>query len=321
LAEVAQTAGRAEVGAGAAATTTTPSTADATTAPVEGVGEGDGEGCPECGERLLGDFCHRCGEKRPEARDLSVRHFVVDTARELTSVDSKLTRTLLTLMFRPGRLTAEWVAGRRGRYLKPLNLCLGVFAASLFVFTASKQVSMFDIGLILENERQMGQEWKLKGQGVFGSLFDRVAARKGVTRESLQDAVSDRWQRNVSLIQPTQIILLAALLQIVYFFSRRYFVEHLVFSMHFLAFAIMTTTLMWPVYYLIGIKPTRLNMLVATAKFAVDVVYLFVALRVVYRGSPALAAVRALVVFAGYFCVYVVTYLIAMFAALRAVLR
>jgi hypothetical protein len=268
----------------------------------------------------MGDYCHRCGEKRPEARDLSVRHFVRDVAQEVTSLDSKLTRTLLTLMFRPGRLTTEWVAGRRSRYLKPLNLCLGVFAVSLFVFTASKQVSMFDIGLIIKNEKQMAEEWHLKGGGAYGRLFDRAAARKGVTREALEDAVSDRWQRNVSIIQPVQIIILALLLQIVYYFSRRYFVEHLVFSMHFLAFAILTTTMMWPVYYLIGIAPTRLNFLVAAAKFAVDIFYLFVALRLFYRGSPALAAVRALVVFAGYFTIYIVTYMVAMLAAMVAIL-
>jgi hypothetical protein len=250
-----------------------------------------------------------------------VRHFVRDTAQELTSLDSKLTRTLRTLMFRPGLLTCEWVAGRRARYLKPLNLCLGIFAVSLFVFTASKQVSMFDMGLILENERQMGEEWKLKGQGAFGRLFDHVAARKGVKREALLDAVSDRWQRNFSLTQPAQIILLAVLLQVVYFFSRRYFVEHLVFSMHFLSFTSLTTTLMWPVYYLIGIGPTRLNMLISLTKFAVDILYLFVALRLFYRGSPAVAAVLALVVFAGYFFIYVLNYMVAMVAALGAILR
>jgi hypothetical protein len=179
---------------------------------------------------------------------------------------------------------------------------------------------MFNIGTILDEEQRQAEEWKLKGGGAFGRLFDRAVARKGMTREALEDAVSDRWQRNVSLIQPLQIILLAVLLQVVYFFSRRYFVEHLVFSMHFLSFAVLTTTLLWPVYYLIGIKPTRLNMTVAVAKFAVDIFYLFLALRLFYRGSPALVAVRALVVFGGYFSIYIFTYMVGMIAAIISVL-
>ena len=276
--------------------------------------------CPVCGTVLVGDYCHRCGEKRPEARDLSVRHFVLDAAGELTSLDTKLTRTLLALLFRPGRLTAEWVAGRRGPYLKPLNLCLGILALNLFVYTASKQVTMFDIRLIVENQRQMAAQWNLPGGDVYERAFARAAARKNTTAEALYETVNEHWQRNVSLLQPLQIVTLAVLLQLIYFFSRRYFVEHLVFSMHYLSFAVLTTTLMWPLYYLIGIHPTLKNMAFALAKFAVDILYLFVALRVFYRGRLGLAVLRALIAFGGYFGGYVVVYMIALFAAMFPVL-
>jgi hypothetical protein len=282
--------------------------------------EGPGA-CPSCGESLVGDYCHRCGEKRPEARDLSVRHFVLDAAQELTSLDTKLTRTLLALLFRPGRLTAEWVAGRRGLYLKPLNLCLGILALNLFVYTASKQATMFDIRLILENQRQLAAQLKMPNGNLYDRLFSRAAARKGTTNEALYDAVNEHWQRNVSLLQPLQIVTLAVLLQLIYFFSRRYFVEHLVFSMHYLSFAVLTTTLMWPVYYLIGIHPTLENMTFAFAKYALDILYLFVALRVFYGGRLALAVLRALIAFGGYFVGYAAIYMIAIAAALFTVLR
>jgi hypothetical protein len=281
--------------------------------------EGPGE-CPSCGEPLVGDYCHRCGEKRPEARDLSVRHFVLDAAQELTSLDTKLTRTLLALLFRPGRLTAEWVAGRRGPYLKPLNLCLGVLALNLFVYTASKQVTMFDIRLIVENERQMAAQLKVPNGDFYDRRFARAAGRTGTTVEALYDTVNEHWQRNISLIQPVQIVTLAVLLQLIYFFSRRYFVEHLVFSMHYLSFAVLTTTLMWPLYYLFGIHPTLKNMALAFAKYALDIIYLFLALRVFYRGRLSLTVLRALIAFGGYFVGYAVIYIIALFAAMFPVL-
>ncbi len=276
--------------------------------------------CPSCRAALVGDYCHACGEKRPEARDLSVRHFLRDAAQELTSLDSKLFRTLSALILRPGLLTLAWVSGRRGRYLKPLNLCLGVFAVNLFVYTASKQATMFDVRLIVENQRELAAQWKLKSADFYDRLFARAAARKGATVEALYDAVNDKWQRNVSLLQPAQIVMLAVLLQVVYFFSRRYFVEHLVFSMHYLSFAVLSTTLMWPVYYLIGIHPTRLNLAVAGTKFAVDILYLFLALRAVYGGRLALAALRAFVVFAGYFGAYALIFMVALFSAMYSVL-
>ena len=282
-------------------------------------GEGAG-GCPSCGEELVGDYCHRCGEKRPGARDLSVRHFVLDAARELTSLDTKLTRTLLALLFRPGRLTAEWVAGRRGPYLTPLNLCLGILAVNLFVYTASKQVTMFDIRLIVENQRQMAARWKLPNGDFYDRRFAAAAERRGTTVEALYDTVNEHWQRNVSLIQPVQILTLAVLLQLIYLFSRRYFVEHVVFSMHYLSFAVLTTTLMWPLFYLIGIHPTLKNMAFGFAKYALDTLYLFAAMRAFYGGRLGPAVLRALVAFVGYFAGYAVVYMVALFYAMLPVL-
>jgi hypothetical protein len=79
--------------------------------------------------------------------------------------------------------------------------------------------------------------------------------------------------------------------------------------------------MMWPIYYVVGINPTLLSVFVALSKFALDIFYLFVALRAVYSGSSALAVLRALVVFGGYFVIYVVSYTGALAAALASVLR
>ena len=279
------------------------------------------ESCPNCGSAFAGDYCHGCGERRPEARDLSVRHFLKDAAAELTSLDSKLFNTLRALLFKPGFLTVEWLAGRRTRYLKPLNLVLALFAVQIFVYTATKAASMFNISMIVENERQFAEQMKLPNEGFYDKLFAKASARKGASVESLYEAVNEKWQRNVSLLQPVQIVVLAVLLQLLYIFSRRYFVEHLVFSMHFLAFTSLTMTLMWPIYYAIGIAPTRYNMAVAVSKFLLDIFYLFVAVRAVYRGSHAFAVLRAVVLFVGYFLTYIFVYMVALFTAMFAALK
>jgi hypothetical protein len=228
---------------------------------------------------------------------------------------------LRALLFRPGLLTLEWIAGRRGRYLKPLNLCLALFAVQIFAYTATRQASMFNVAMIVDNEKQMAEQMHIPNGGVYGRLFARASARKGESVEGLQEAVNEKWQRNVSLLQPAQILALAVLLQLLYIFSRRYFVEHLVFSTHFLAFTALTTTLMWPVYFFLGIAPTRYNMLVAVSKFLLDIFYMFLALRAVYRGSHAFAVLRAFVLFVGYFLMYIFVYIVALFAAMFAVLR
>jgi hypothetical protein len=267
--------------------------------------------CPNCGETLAGVYCHRCGEKRPEARDLSVRHFVGEAVQELSSVEhSKLFHTLLALLFRPGLLTLEWIAGRRSRYLKPLNLCLGVFAVTLFAYSVYKPVSMYDLGNLFAQDKT-------------GSVapLERVAAKKHMETGELLDRVSERWQRYVSLSPLFLAAAFALVLQLVFLSSRRYFVEHLVFSMHFFSFTMLTFVLLWPVYFFTGIKSGGVNTLVAVAKWLLDIVYMFFAVRAVYRMGTARTLLASLLLVLGYFLIYVLTIVVTFVAALIVVAR
>src|SRR5215210_3933365 len=78
--------------------------------------------CPECGEPIPERFCTRCGEKRVEERDYSLRHFLAEALNVVANLESPIPRSFFVLLRRPGLLTAEYLAGRRKRYLKPLQL-------------------------------------------------------------------------------------------------------------------------------------------------------------------------------------------------------
>ena len=267
--------------------------------------------CPNCTETLAGDYCHRCGEKRPDARDLTVRHFVHDAAQELTSLDSKLFRTIIALLFRPGFLTLEWIRGRRGHYLKPLNLCLGVFAVGIFAYSAYKPVSMYDMSKIVEQDKT----------GVFKEMINRQAAKKHMESQTLRDEMSEKWQRYMSVSPLVFVVAFALVLQLVFVLSRRYFVEHLVFSMHFVSFSMLTVTLMWPIYFLIGIHPGGVNTAVAVFKWLLDITYMFFAVRAVYRLGTARTLVVSLLLIVGYFVSYLLVFIGSLAAAILVTVR
>jgi len=306
LAERVQTAGRAEADAGLnrAAEVPRPPAAAA-----EGVPVNTG-GCPECETALVGDFCHRCGEKHPQARDLTLRHFAGDAAQELTSVEhSKLYHTLRALLLRPGFLTNEWRAGRRKRYLKPLNLCLGILALNFFAYSVYKPVSMFDIEKFIKASKR---EDSMK-------VFERFAAKKKMSVPELFDRLGDKWQRNMSLSTLLFVGMYALVLQAVFLLRRRYFVEHLVFSMHFISFSTLAVLLLWPAYYFLGVNTGGPNVLITFLKWALDIVYMFFAVRAVYglgRGRTLLASVVLVV---GYFLSYGLVLVGALIAAIVSV--
>jgi hypothetical protein len=86
------------------------------TAPFEG-------GCLNCGSPLTGEFCSTCGQKVPH-RDVTLREFLHDSTEQLVNWDGKIPQTLKTLFLEPGRLTVDFLEGRRARWLMPLRVYL-----------------------------------------------------------------------------------------------------------------------------------------------------------------------------------------------------
>jgi hypothetical protein len=81
--------------------------------------------CDNCGASVPGRYCGNCGQ-RLEPPLHSLGHFIGVAAEDLTHADSRLWRTLLALLIRPGKLTREFLSGRRASYLPPVRLYLVV---------------------------------------------------------------------------------------------------------------------------------------------------------------------------------------------------
>jgi len=68
----------------------------------------DARPCPNCGELLWGQYCASCGQ-RSRLRMITFWELLRDAGDLLASLDSRLWRTLGLLMFRPGRLTLDYL--------------------------------------------------------------------------------------------------------------------------------------------------------------------------------------------------------------------
>jgi hypothetical protein len=78
--------------------------------------------CSDCGLEVSGRFCANCGQ--PTHVHRSLLHLGEELLHGVMHFDSRTWRTLPLLVFRPGRLTREWVHGKRTRYVSPLAMFL-----------------------------------------------------------------------------------------------------------------------------------------------------------------------------------------------------
>ncbi|HJP98834.1 MAG TPA: DUF3667 domain-containing protein [Rhodanobacteraceae bacterium] len=88
--------------------------------------------CENCGAPLYGKYCYACGQPTTGM----VRHFgsiLSDVADSVLNIDERVFKTLAPLYLRPGKLTLDYFAGKRARYVTPFRL---VFFLAIVAFFA-----------------------------------------------------------------------------------------------------------------------------------------------------------------------------------------
>lgn len=98
--------------------------------------------CLNCQATLTGQYCWNCGQ-RGNTRLISLWELVRDAVGDLFELDSRLWRTVIPLLTKPGFLTADYLQGRRARYMPPFRMYL----VMSFVFFLIAQIDAdFDDG-------------------------------------------------------------------------------------------------------------------------------------------------------------------------------
>ena len=236
--------------------------------------------CPNCSTELGDEYCPRCGQRRIDSRDLSARAFLHDVADEVANLRTnfKTLRTLRALLV-PGRLTAEYLAGRRRPYLGPLKIYL--ICAAIFFLLAP--VAGFSLAALLEADRS----------GTVARLVSARAAERALDRPLLATRFDLRVQTVYTVAVGVIAVLFAMMLQVIFRKQHRPFGAHLVFALHFVSFMYLLTVVAGA-SRTIGLSAD----VAATAAYALLTPYLIVALKRVYAESIGVILLKALALLA-----------------------
>jgi Protein of unknown function (DUF3667) len=289
--------------------------------------------CGNCGATLMGPYCHACGQHVHEsARSISA--LTHDAWHLATHIDGRFWQTLYILLLKPGKLTKEYFAERRARYLPPVRLYL-VLSVLFFAFglaTPQKQ------GAPATNT--LRSPAALNGSAPEDAAAEKIPAEKQKSQKSIlrisncdsvvtsipgmQDYLRRACARNpdnyaesvehavVANIPKMMFVfvpMMALVMLLLYWRPRRYYVEHLVFFIHSHAaiflLLLIEALLGWTAAWLAW---STFATWVITIITLYSVWYVYRAMRVYYEQGRLLTLTKLLVV--GFF--YLVGFAITM---------
>jgi hypothetical protein len=266
--------------------------------------------CPNCGVDRPGSYCARCGQS---AADLNVSFgtLVREFVEVAFSVDSLFARTIAPLLTRPGHLTREFNAGRRVRYANPLRLYLVTSVAFFFVLALSSRDSSEPVqgsaeGTVVEIPVDRGtadsdsaavrtDDDSVDAADGFRIRMERAAERaRGNPGTFLGNLL-----RMYSYVMLVLVPVFAVYLKGLYFRHGRFYMEHLIFSLHFHTFLLIVLALVVPVR---STFPEDHPAAVAAAFVVILLVplHLFLALRRVHPQPAWITGIKAALLCVGY---------------------
>jgi Protein of unknown function (DUF3667) len=274
--------------------------------------------CKNCDALLTGRFCSNCSQ----AADVHVpttMELLHELLEGITHSDSRLWRTLSTLWFKPGKLTAEFIAGRRVAYLPPfrLYLVLSVILFLMFSFIhTSGEAIKFDEAMKPTGASAPAAKRFSSCDDVNFMTFSAHPTWNPRIRHACEAIVRDNGQAwlHVSLATLSKTMffflpLIAFLNMLMYWRPRYRYAEHLLFFVHVHAFYFSVAILLFLIVEAAGSWPklAGVTYVLETVLGWSLPVYTVFALRRVFRRSWLGTVFKGIVLFFVYTIIFSLT--------------
>ncbi len=243
--------------------------------------------CENCGAQLTGNYCAQCGQAAVDYRR-SFRHVVADVLESFLNWDSKFFTTIALLILKPWRLTNEFLAGKRVRYVNPLRLYL--LASILFFFAVNygaKDLRLQPGKLSPKDRAELEADLK-KGdlppaarEQLEALLLESPSPSEHGTKMGLFIAT---LFSNLPYMMLCCIPLFAFVLKILYIRRHIFYIDHLIYALHIHTFAYVGIMLI--VLATIGLNRTAQGPIagwIIALLWIAFVVQIFLSIRRVYR--------------------------------------
>jgi hypothetical protein len=223
--------------------------------------------CKNCGHHYQGNYCPSCGQSK-FSFDRPIKFLIVDFAGNLFAFDTRLWKSVTTIFFKPGKMEAEYSAGKRKKYMSPFRFYVffSFFFFLLMAYTVNKELRGITIAssgspveVVFQEKAKLesgpSEEEKAIEEKVDSrSNIVKISRNNGevltnITLEDIKNNPEKYFSRFVKYVSWAMFFLMPLygfLLWLFFRKSQRFYLSHLILSLnqHVLVFAVIIVILL-----------------------------------------------------------------------------
>lgn len=232
----------------------------------------EGKLCINCQEPLKGKFCHDCGEKIVEDNDFSLKMIIQQFIDGFTNVDSKFLKSFYYLLFKPGKLSLNFINGHRIPFMKPFQLFI-VINILFFFFLGDADI------------------FRIPAKWYFS---DGINVESKISESFSFDLLKQKYDSESLTNSKLFIFILLPFYSVIFWLihikKKILFGKHFIFAIHYLSFFML-----FSVSLVITPKEIWTPRVTQLVLFIVNFFYLFSAMRKFYNESIKVTIFKTLI--------------------------
>ncbi|RWW91989.1 DUF3667 domain-containing protein [Flavobacterium cerinum] len=282
--------------------------------------------CQNCGYTVEVEYCSKCGQKNTETRQ-SFAHLAGHFAEDLTHYDGAFWKTLKYLIFRPGKLTIEYLKGHRMHYVPPVKLYIFVSFITFLLMSllshkgnknikaeinlGSKSINLKKEGITFDNEKV-----------IYHSVKEYDSIQNSLP-EDQKEGIINRWgERSVITVLEKDMTLLNVVEGFIHILPKVLFIympifafwlwlfhgkkrwmffDHSIYTLHYFSFLLIIAAINILLGYILGFTSTAFAEILAWTYMAIalfySIFYFFRSHRKMYGERKSISRLKVAILF------------------------
>ncbi len=160
--------------------------------------------------------------------DLSIKHFIKHLTKESLHIDKRIKETLGALLFKPGQLTKTYFSDNKDQYIHPFRFYLAI---NFIFFFLTPMMSTPKFQVFSYSMKSLGE-----ASSFHQNILDNTISSSGISQEIFSERFNAHLKYNQSAYVIIVIPVMALLMKLIYIGRKRFFMEHVIYAIHYLTF-------------------------------------------------------------------------------------